>query len=143
MTPLPPSLPQLTCVLYVDMVNAYGSVAGFFVSLTIRVLAGEPIMGMPPLVEFPLFNEETGTQMFPHRTLAMVAGAVAMVVASWVTNHMFIGGLVSVEYDVLKCHLQRTNKMRHKEDVVYTSVEGERYKTVGSKYKDELCLVSK
>ena len=107
--------PQLTIVLWNKTVNAYGSIAGYFVSFLLRVLAGEPVIGWPTVIKYPGFDEEHEKQYFPHRTFAMLVGVLLMYVVSWITNKVFIEEIVDRKYDVLQCHRQKTIKMRYEQ----------------------------
>ncbi|XP_035829842.1 high-affinity choline transporter 1 [Aplysia californica] len=105
--------PQLTLVLWMENSNAYGSLTGFVVSLSLRLLSGEPVLGLPPLLKYPFFEEGAGIQLFPFRTFAMLMGTICIVVVSLVTNKLFVDEIIPRKYDVLKCYRQRTCKRRY------------------------------
>ena len=42
--------PQLLCVLYIRWSNSYGSLVGFVVGLTFRLLGGEPGLKLPAAI---------------------------------------------------------------------------------------------
>ena len=44
--------PQLLLVLYWDKANTYGSVFSFFIGLLLRLLCGEPKLGLPASISF-------------------------------------------------------------------------------------------
>ena len=69
--------PQLVCVLYDRKATRYGSLAGYAVSLTLRLAAGEPLLGLPGLIP--------GAILVPFRTLSMLAGLAAIVTVSRLT----------------------------------------------------------
>ena len=66
--------PQLVCVLYDRKATRYGSVAGYAVSLTLRLAVGEPLLGLPGLIP--------GAILVPFRTLSMLAGLATIVTVS-------------------------------------------------------------
>lgn len=92
--------PQFTSVLFVPGTNPYGGLAGFFISLPLRILSGEQLVHLPPLIKYPWYDEEAG-QGFPFRSLAMLSGFLAIVVVSRLTNAAHHRGWVSPRWDVL------------------------------------------
>ncbi len=78
--------PQLVCVLFDKKANKYGAAAGLLVSFLIRVGAGEPTLGIPRLLPFPMVDE-AGTVLFPFRTLAMISGLITILVVSRMTEN--------------------------------------------------------
>lgn len=77
-------LPQLVCVLYVSCANSYGAISGYVVAMLLRLLSGEPILGIPPLLLYPGWREEEGKiiQYFPYRTLAMLCSLLCIIMVS-------------------------------------------------------------
>ena len=118
--------PQLTIVLWVPMANAYGSLAGFFVSFLLRILAGEDVVGIPAILQYPGYDASTGKQWFPHRSFAMMIGTVLIIVVSWITNKMFVDEYISREYDVLQIYRQKTIKMRYTKPTLDSHYESEK-----------------
>jgi high affinity choline transporter 7 len=55
------------------------------VSLTLRLGAGEPLLGIPGLLTYGA-DGATGVATFPFRTFAMLSGLVAIVVVSRVVR---------------------------------------------------------
>ena len=52
--------PQLLCVVHFpDWCNTYGSLFSYCLGLGIRVTGGESLVGLPPLIHFPGFQEPT------------------------------------------------------------------------------------
>lgn len=76
--------PQLVTALFDPKANRYGSIAGFVVSFILRFGGGEPALGLPALIPYPMVDE-SGTVMFPFRTLAMVTGLATIMVVSRLT----------------------------------------------------------
>ncbi|XP_067673150.1 high-affinity choline transporter 1-like [Haliotis asinina] len=98
--------PQLTCVLFVKISNAYGGLVGFFVSLILRLLCGAYLLHVPPVIKLPLYSEEEG-QLFPFRTCIMALSFLAIVLVSLLTNTAFKRGWVAEKYDVLNSFSRR------------------------------------
>lgn len=76
--------PQLVTALFDKKANVYGSVVGFMVSFVLRFGGGEPVLGIPITIPYPMI--EAGTVLFPFRTLAMVSGLVGIWVVSRLTQ---------------------------------------------------------
>ncbi|XP_013408321.1 high-affinity choline transporter 1-like [Lingula anatina] len=94
--------PQLTSVLFVDAANIYGSIAGYIVGLIIRILSGEPLLGLRAVLRWPWYEEETDFQPFPYRTTSMLLSFLSILLVSYVTNVAFRAGWLPRRYDVLK-----------------------------------------
>lgn len=91
--------PQLTMALFARSVNRTGSIVAFVASLTIRAAAGEPSLGIAPLIDWARFSEllfgadasgwtdpDTGATHLPVRTAAALAGLVLMPLVSRLTR---------------------------------------------------------
>ena len=78
--------PQLVTALFDKKANMYGSVAGFAVSLILRLGGGDPTLGIPILFPYPMI--EDGLVLFPFRTLAMVSGLITIMVVSRLTQRV-------------------------------------------------------
>ena len=105
--------PQLTLILWMPQSNAYGSLAGFVISFLLRLLSGEPVLNLPPAIRYPGYDATTGTQLFPFRTFIMLIGTFCIVAVSFITNFLFLRGIIPRRFDVLKCLRQRTIEMRY------------------------------
>jgi high affinity choline transporter 7 len=77
--------PQLVCALYDRRAHRVGAFAGYAVSLTLRLGAGEPLLGIPGLLTYGA-DGATGVATFPFRMFAMLSGLVAIVVVSRVVR---------------------------------------------------------
>lgn len=100
--------PQLTLVLWFKQSNAYGCLAGYFVAFLLRVLGGEKLVGLPALLQFPMYDEVTKQNMFPFKTFAMLCNCLFTIAVSVVTNLVFMRGWLPAKYDRLNCLRQRT-----------------------------------
>lgn len=70
--------PQLVAALFDPRANRTGSMAAFVVSAVLRLGGGEPLLGIPALLPYPVG--------FPFRTVAAVAGLVLLPVVSRLTG---------------------------------------------------------
>lgn len=77
--------PALVTALFDRKANAVGAAAGFVVALVLRFGGGDPILGLPVWLPYPMIEE--GTVLFPFRTLAMLSGLLTIVVVSRLTQH--------------------------------------------------------
>lgn len=78
--------PQLLTALFDKKANGIGSFAGFAVAFILRIGGGDPTLGIPILIKYPLIQD--GAVLFPFRTLAMVSGLITIVVVSRLTQKM-------------------------------------------------------
>jgi solute carrier family 5 (high affinity choline transporter), member 7 len=76
--------PQLVTALFDKKANIYGSVAGFAVSLILRIGGGDATLGIPTMIPYPMI--ENGMVLFPFRTLAMLSGLMTIIVVSRMTQ---------------------------------------------------------
>ncbi|KAL5016854.1 hypothetical protein ScPMuIL_006443 [Solemya velum] len=94
--------PQLVCVIYLPFVNTYGSVAGYILGLFFRLTGGEPLLKLPPLIEYPWYTEADG-QLFPFKTLSMLITLVSLILVSLLTKLCFENGMLPASADVFRC----------------------------------------
>ena len=97
--------PQLLLVLYwKEYCNSYGCLASFLVGLVLRLLGGEPQMGLPVILKFPFYDPELG-QLFPFRTLCMIISLLTHVIVSLLARWIF--QCIPKRYDCFKCFQDR------------------------------------
>ncbi|MPC30446.1 High-affinity choline transporter 1 [Portunus trituberculatus] len=102
--------PQLLMVVHFrDRVNTYGSFVAFFLGLIVRLLGGEPYIGVPATIHYPFYDEELGQQNFPFRTIAMLVSLFSLIVTSAIAKAIFTHKLLPARYDVCRC-FHRTEK---------------------------------
>ncbi|KAI0235366.1 High-affinity choline transporter 1 [Lamellibrachia satsuma] len=85
--------PQLFCVFYVPMSNSYGSLFGFLCGAFVRLIGGEPLLGLPALIKYPI----------AFKSLVMLVSFGSIVFTSYVAQIMFRAGWMSPRTDVFKC----------------------------------------
>ncbi|CAL1528668.1 unnamed protein product [Lymnaea stagnalis] len=95
--------PQLVSVIYIKKSNTYGSLSGYIFGMFIRIGGGEQAVGLPPLMKFPLYDEEKGIQGFPYKTLAMLVTLLTLVTVSYLTVYVFEKGILPRRFDVFMC----------------------------------------
>ncbi|XP_010862628.1 high affinity choline transporter 1 isoform X2 [Esox lucius] len=97
--------PQLVCILFFKVSNGYGASLGFVMGVVLRVLSGEPLINLPPVIHFPGFRmdaEGVMTQFFPFRTTIMLASLCSILITSHVAAVIFNKGLLSEDLDVFQ-----------------------------------------
>jgi len=96
--------PQLVCVLFFDVSNAYGCVAGFSLSLLLRLLCGWSELGLPAVFRLPggvVDQDGAFVQRFPVNTLCMLFSMGCILLFSYLSARLLDRGVVSEKWDVL------------------------------------------
>lgn len=79
--------PQLVMALWFKKANAIGAAAGIACGLLLRIGAGEPLLGLPSLLPYPMTGAD-GISMFPFRTFSMLMNFAAIAVVSVLTQRL-------------------------------------------------------
>lgn len=75
--------PALVCALFDPKANGIGAASGFAVAFFLRFGGGDPTLGLPIWLPYPMI--EDGIVLFPFRTLAMLSGLLTIIVVSRLT----------------------------------------------------------
>jgi high affinity choline transporter 7 len=95
--------PQLVSVVYIKWSNTYGSLSGYLVGLTLRLLGGEPLILLPATIWYPGYNPVTEVQLFPFKTLTMLISFGTICAVSYSLHVAFTTERFPRHWDVFQC----------------------------------------
>lgn len=94
--------PQLLCVLFVNKAYGYGVVMGLLTGLMLKLLNGDPSLGLTPVLHYPACIRDDGVQCVPVKTISMLTVLVAIVLFSYLAAALFHRGLLPERMDVFR-----------------------------------------
>ena len=111
--------PQLLCCVHIPFTNTYGSVAGFILGLFFRFTGGEILLNLPPLIKYPWYDEESGYQCFPFKTLSMLITLATIILASLISRWLFKRNILPPKADIAKAfwHTQEVYETKEMKDI--------------------------
>lgn len=89
--------PQLASAVYIPFVNTYGSICAAVIGLFFRLTGGEPLIGLPSMIKYPMYHD--GHQNFPFRTLSMLISFATLVGVSQLWWYLYDNGHITEKHD--------------------------------------------
>lgn len=97
--------PQLLCVLFVNRSNGYGVVLGLLTGLVLKLLNGDPSLGLAAVLPYPACTGDV--QCLPVKTISMLTVLATIVLFSYLAAALFDCGLLPERMDVFRVKGQR------------------------------------
>ncbi|XP_049614668.1 high-affinity choline transporter 1 isoform X2 [Syngnathus scovelli] len=105
--------PQLICVLFFDVANGYGAMAGLLTGVVLRLLSGEPSLGLPVNLHLPGCTLENGVyvQRAPVSTICMLCNFISTLLVSYLASLLFNKGLIPERFDIYKVKTHQSQQI--------------------------------
>lgn len=96
--------PQLLCAIFVNKSNGYGVVMGLLTGLTLKLLNGDPSLGLTAVLHYPECTGDDGAnvQCVPVKTISMLAVLAVIVLFSYLAAALFDSGLLPEKFNVCR-----------------------------------------
>ena len=87
---------------------------GWILGMFFRLTGGEPLLSLPPLIKYPYYDECSGYQLIPFKTIAMLISLITIIFVSFITDKMFKSGCLPPGADIFNCYEEDAREKKAK-----------------------------